>query len=289
MTPRDIFEAHYRSAEVLLRVYRLLESDEGPKRDDQMMPQLRQLLSCKDDEELILLMNQLFMGVVRENAEVTLSFFRKENLDLLLRQSVVAACSALDVFLPALLETYLPTVIQVRQRNFVPADGETRAFFTNFRLKLEDIWPLAEEESMDARWGMIARRVLDYCRGETLSNERGITATMSLLGIEKPWERVAAQVGEKERALRDKLKTVVNRRNSIIHRADRPATDPQGAATPIDYVWTQNHVGAVRIISLACYDLAREKVRDLTSVTSVTSAPSTSSVTVEAREVSANG
>ncbi len=72
MTPRDVFEAHFRSADVLLRVYRLLESDEGPTRDDQMIPKLRKVLSCRDDEEVILLMNQLFMGVVRERAEMNL-------------------------------------------------------------------------------------------------------------------------------------------------------------------------------------------------------------------------
>lgn len=263
MTPRDVFEAHYRSADVLLRVYRLLESDEGPTRDDHMIPRLRELLRCRDDEEVILLMNQLFMGVVRERAEMTLNFFRKDNLDLLLRQAVVAACSALDVFLPTLLDTYLPTVIQIRQRNFVPLDNETKTFFNNFRMKLEDIWPLAEEPSMEGRWGLIARRVLDYCKGETLSNERGITATMTLLGVEKPWEKIAAQAGEKEQSLRDRIKRVVARRNDIVHRADRSITDPLGNASPIDNVWTQNHVGAINTVALACFALARERVKEL--------------------------
>lgn len=265
MTPRDIFEAHYRSGDVLLRVYRLLESEEGPKRDDVVLPKLRRLMSFSEDEEVILLMNQLFMGVVRERAEMTLSFFRKENLDLLLRQSVVAACSALDVFLPTLLEHYLPTVVQIRQRNFVPFDGDSKAFFGKFSLRLEDIWPLAEEPSADGRWAIIARRVLDYYKGETTSNERGIGVTMSLLGVDKPWERIATQAGEREQMLREKIRTVVNRRNSIIHRADRPISDLHGQPSPIDYVWTQNHVGAIKTVALACYELARERVRELSA------------------------
>lgn len=263
MTPRDVFEAHYRSADVLLRVYRLLESENGPQRDDLMMPKLRRLLKVSEQEELILLVNQLFLGLVREQADMNLAFFRKENLDLLLRQAVVAASSALDVFLPALLETYLPTVISIRQRNFVPADGDTRSFFSNFRLKLEDIWPLAEEARMEERWAMIARKVLDYCRGETLSNERGITATLSLLGVESPWARIAEQAGERESALRERLKKAITRRNDIVHRADRQVANPTGDPTPIDYVWTHNHVGAIRTVALACFNLAHEKATEL--------------------------
>lgn len=270
MTPRDVFEAHYRSAEVLLRVHRLLESDDGPQRDHELIPRLRDVIRCTRDEEVILLLNQLFVGVVREQAGLNLLFFRRDTLDLLLRQSVVAACSALDVIVPHLLETYLPAVIRVRQRNFLPNDGEVREVFRGFSLKLDDIWPLAEEDDRDARWGMIARRVLDYCGNQTLSNERGIAAGLALLGIEKPWGQIASRAGEDERSLRGRLVRAVARRNDIVHRADRAKTDPQGPAQAIDYVWTDNHVGAVRTIALACCDLGRERVTALEAEASVT-------------------
>lgn len=263
MNSRDIFETHYRSADVLLRVYRLLEADPGPLTDHGWMPELRRVIHSAQDEELILLLNELFVGIVRDRADLKLSFFRRETIDLLLRQSVVAACSALDVFVPHLLQSFLPDVIQVRQRNFLPNDGEVKSLFLDFRLKLEDIWPLAEEEQMEERWNMIARRILDHCSSKTLSNDAGISATMALLAVEKPWARIAERAGEPETPLRDKLKRIVSRRNDIVHRADRSRTDPLGPLQPIDFVWTQNHVGAVKTIALACYDLARERVRDL--------------------------
>jgi RiboL-PSP-HEPN len=263
MNPRDTFEAHFRSADVLVRVYRLLESDNGPSQDHELLTRARGLLECGDDEELILLFNQLFVGIVRERADLRQRFFGRDNLDLLLRQAVVAGCSALDVFVPSLLESYLPKMVLVRQRNFIPNDKNVKDFFRDFRFKLEDAWPLVEEESANERWNMMARRVLDYCKTKTLSNDQGIAASMALIGVEEPWAKIAERAGEKELTLRERLRRVVTRRNDIVHRGDRPSTDPNGDATGIDFVWTQNHVGAIQTVALACFDLADAKAREL--------------------------
>src|SRR5215468_8052341 len=149
MNSRDVFEAHYRSADVLLRVYRLLESEQGPVTTHRMIPTIRTMIASAEDEEIILLLNELFIGIVRDRADLKPSFFRRDTLDLLLRQAVVAACSALDVYMPHLLNAHLPDVILIRQRNFLPNTGEMRNFFIDFRLKLDDIWPFAEESTIE--------------------------------------------------------------------------------------------------------------------------------------------
>lgn len=264
MNSLGVFEAHYKSADVLIRVYRLLKSDDGPNTDDALLMRCRDLLDCAADEALILLLNELFLGIVRERAALPVGFFRKESLDLLLRQAVVAACSALDIFVPHLLETHLPTVVRIRQRNFMPPnDNAVKDLFRDFHLSLDEVWPLAEESSMEGRWDMISKRILDYCQRKTLSNDTSIAAVLALLGVDKPWERIAQRAGEKEGTLRERLKKAVTRRNDIVHRADRPAREPHGAITPIDLAWTQNNVGAINTIALACYEMARDRVNDL--------------------------
>ena len=265
LTSRDIFNNHYNSADVLLSVYRLLESDDGPQTSHQLLTQLRPVLTSQADEELILLFNQMFIGIVRDAAHLKPKFFRPDTMTLLLRQSVVAACSALDVFVPHLLHAYLPGVVRIRQRHFLPSQGEVKSMFNDFRLKLEDIWPIAEETDLDERWNKIAVRVLDHITDKTLSNETGITVALALLGVDEPWKQIAARVGEPEKPLREKLRRMVSRRNDIVHRADRSRTDTNGPVQPIDFVWTQNHVGTVRTIALACYDLARTSSEQLQS------------------------
>ena len=264
MNSRDVFEAQFKSAEMLLRVYRLLESDEGPQTGHAVLKQYRDMIQCTPNEELILLLNALFVGIVREGADMRPAHFRKESLDLLLRQAVVAACSALDVFLPHLLEMHLADVVRIRQRNFLPPNDKVVGdLFRDFHLKLDEIWPFAEEPDPDVRWDIIAKRVLDHCRTKTFSNEQGIHQVVAILGVEKPWERIAERAGEKEAAVKDRLNKVVNRRNDIIHRADRPKKDPNGPITPIEFDWAQNHVDSVNFIAQACYELVRGRMRAL--------------------------
>lgn len=263
MNSRDTFEEHYRSAEVLMRVYRLLESEEGPRTEHIWLPKMREMIASSRNEDLILLLNELFIGIVRDRADLKPSFFRRDTLDLLLRQAVVAACSALDVYMPHLLNAHLPDVILIRQRNFMPNTGEMRNFFVDFRLKLDDIWPFAEESSVEERWAMITQRVLKFCADKTLSNDAGISAVLTLLGIDDPWQRIAEKAGERKEPLSDKLRKVVSRRNDIVHRADRLKTNPDGPPQSIDFTWTQNHVGAIKTIALASYDLVTYRVREL--------------------------
>lgn len=235
MNSRNTFEEHYRSAEVLLRVYRLFESEEGPRTEHTWLPAMREVIASSRDEEIILLLNELFIGIVRGRADLKPSFFRRDTLDLLLRQAVVAACSALDVYLPHLLNAHLPDVILIKQRNFMPNSGEMRSFFLNFRLSLDDIWPMAEESTVEDRWGMITQRVLKYCADKTLFNDAGVSAVLTLLGVDEPWQRIADRAGEKKEPLMDKLRKIVSRRNDIVHRADRYKTAPDGPPQPIDF------------------------------------------------------
>lgn len=261
MQPLTVFEGHFRAAEMLLKVYRLLASDPQPRED--VLSKLRQALGYAADETLGLLLNDLFVGLVRERADVSPAFFAEANLSLLLRQAVVSACTAMDVFFPALLDCHLPAIIDVRQRNFLPAEGDVKQLFQDFRLKLQDLPALIEEEDTAVRWNILARRVLDYCREQTLSNVQGISAAMMLLGIDAPWKKIAQRSGLPEQGLRSQIQLLTRRRNDIIHRGVRPVGQTEAGPQSIDYVWTNSHVGAVKSVVLACDELAAASIREL--------------------------
>ncbi len=95
LQPLTIFDAHFKAADTLLRVYRLLDADTVSAQADALLPRLREMVDCTHDESVILLLNDFFLGLVRERAAVPPGFFRQTNLALLLRQAVVSACSAL--------------------------------------------------------------------------------------------------------------------------------------------------------------------------------------------------
>jgi hypothetical protein len=76
---------------------------------------------------------------------------------------------------------------------------------------------------------------------KTLSNVEGLTEVLEILGVERPWTRIAQEVGLSENSLRQQIQNVVARRNDIIHRGDRPAGSPESDPQPIDYPWTHSH------------------------------------------------
>src|SRR5215831_19224546 len=63
LSPRQIFEDNIRPAELMLRVYRLLEHD-TPKTDGEMVQALRALVKADADEGLLLIYNEIFLGLI---------------------------------------------------------------------------------------------------------------------------------------------------------------------------------------------------------------------------------
>src|SRR5688572_13477915 len=109
LSPRQTFEDNIRPAELLLRVYRLLENDAVHTEGD-LITSLRTVVGAHGDEELMLVYNEIFIGLIRERANFPRASLKRSALSNLLRQSVVGACTALETYLPLVLRENLPTV-----------------------------------------------------------------------------------------------------------------------------------------------------------------------------------
>jgi len=261
--PLTDFEQNFRSADTLLKVYRLLESPDGPHTQHMLMERIRELLMADQEEELILLINELFLGVVRENADVRPAIFKKDNLCMLLRQAVVAACSALDVYFPAMLREHLPLMIQVKQRNFIPAEKTVKDFLKGFNLGLEEILRVVNDGNPE---NVLGDMLVEHLKGKTLSNSQGAAVTLLFLGVDEPWDQIAARLGQAKDPLIKQFDGLVARRNDIVHRGDRPARNPNGPAQDIQYSWTYSHIQVARSIVQAAHELAEEQIRMLGQV-----------------------
>src|SRR6476620_4582044 len=123
LNSRQIFEDNIRPADLLLKVFRLLEHD-APNTEDALLHSLRGLVKAEEDESLLVISNGIFLGLIRELAEVPPSAIKRSALCNLLRQAVVTASTALETYLPILLRDNLPEVIRLRGRDFVPRNDE---------------------------------------------------------------------------------------------------------------------------------------------------------------------
>jgi hypothetical protein len=263
LSPRQTFEDNQRPAQLLLRVFRLLHCEEIAT-DGDMVEKLRILTHASTDEELMLIYNEVFLGLVRERAQIPRSTLKHATLNHLLRQAVVASCTALETFLPALLRTYLPTIIRARGRDFLPrGDQGLLDYFSDLTFSLDDTLRLIDDDNAPV---YISNRILGLTKFKYLSSKKGVHATGALLGLSNPWQDIATHLNRDRKELMKALEDTVSRRNDIVHRADRPQTDPGGPAQDIGFAWTQHAVDAIQHVCLALDELVAARIAELNAL-----------------------
>ena len=178
------------------------------------MRSLRELVKAEKDESLLVIYNDIFLGLIRERAEVPPSAIKRSALCNLLRQAVVTASTALETYLPILLRDNLPEVIRLRGRDFVPRNDE--AFKNQFKeLKFdldEAVRILVDPDPL-----FVANKMISSLNFSYLSGRRGIHVTGVLLGSGQPVEPDRPATGSGRR--RNQEDTRCHGETSQRHRA----------------------------------------------------------------------
>ena len=245
LTPRQTFEDNMRPAHLLLRVYRLLDSNDSIASDGDMVTALRDVVQATPNEDLMLIYNELFLGLVRERAALHISNFKTKSLRHMLRQAVVASCTALETYLLTSLRQNLPIVIRVRKRQFFPSgDAEVTGYFKPMSFTLDETLRVMESQAPENE---IAKKILGFLDTKYLSKDTGVHICGALLGVSSPssWKRIATHLNRSEDDLRKTLNTAVNRRNDIVHRADRSDKDPGGEQQEMTPAWAKQAVDTI--------------------------------------------
>lgn len=261
--PRQVFEDNIRPADLLLKVFRLLEND-SPHTEENLLNSLRNLVKADQDEGLIVIYNNIFLGLIRERADVSIATIKRSTLTNLLRQSVVTVCTALETYLPSLLRENLHEVIRANGRNFIPKKDEAiKNQFKNLSFSLEDVARILEDPDPL----FVANKMISSLDYSYLSGKRGIHVIGVLLGLENPWGLIAMQLGREEEEIKKTLDSAITRRNDIVHRADRSQKDPEGAAQEMHFSWAKQAVETIRVVCLALDDLVTTSIRKLKNKT----------------------
>ncbi len=243
----------------MLKVFRLLEHD-TLNTEVALLNSLRELVQADRDESLLVISNGIFLGLIRELADVPPASIKRSALCNLLRQAVVTASTALETYLPILLRENLPEVIRLRGRDFVPRNDE--AFKNQFKeLKFdldEAVRILVDPDPL-----FVANKMISSLNFSYLNGRRGIHITGMLLGLDNPWSLIATQLGRTEEEIKKTLDTTVKRRNDIVHRADQSQDDPAGAAQEIGFPWAKQAVETIRVVCLALDDLVSSRLKEL--------------------------
>lgn len=281
-SPRQIFEDNIYPADLLLQVYRLLDTNDQMFTEGELVEQLRSILNAKSQEYLMLIYNDIFLGLVREKARMPVATLRRSTLGHMLRQAVVVSCTALDTYLPALLRANLAVTIQAKGRDFIPVtDGDVMQYFSlkGLSFSLEETMRFISEThysgSVDYASGYVANKILNVTQKLYLSSSKGVHVVGKLLGLDNPWDRIVEYLGRDNSSqgktpvksdLKSILDATVDRRNNIVHRGDRNTDNPEGDPEEISYAWTRQAVDTVEHVCITLDELVTAKIGEYRSI-----------------------
>jgi hypothetical protein len=266
-SPRQIFEDNIRPADLLLRVYRLLNTDDRLIERGELVDALRSIINASENEGLMVINNEIFLGLVREAAEIPTSTLRRSSLSHFLRQGVVASCTALETYLPAMMKSNLPVVIRAMGRDFrhfIPEDDKAfKEKFKTLTFSLEETLriladPIAPE--------MIANKIIGYIDFSYLSGSKGVHIVGKLLGLPRPIPQIAERLNRGPEELERILNDTIQRRNDIVHRADYN----KESAQEITYAWALHAIDSIRHICITLDELVGERMLEFESAVATT-------------------
>ncbi len=268
LSPKQTFEDNMRPANLLLHVYRLLDCKDDILTEGELITTLRGVVQAAAEEELMVMYNEIFLGLVRERAQIPRSTLRHSTLCHLLRQAVVASCTALETYLPAMLRANLPVMIRARGRDFIsPGDQTVQDYFADLQFSLDETLRLLADENAPE---YISSKILSLANFSYLSSRKGVHVAGVLLGLAKPWDEIAEHLNRDKKELMNTLEDTVRRRNDIVHRADRSQADPGGDPQAITFAWTQQAVDTIHHICLALDELVAGRVAEVQAMISGT-------------------
>lgn len=261
LRPIQAFDDNIRPASLMLQVYRLLESGDAILTDGDFVQRLRELVQASAAEDLMVIQNEVFLGLVRERAALPKAHLKSSMLAHLLRQAIVASCTGLDAFLPALLRQHLPAVIAVRGREFIGQDELVRDYCKELTFGVEEVLRLMGDEKEATLY--ISNKLLGLSAFKYLAGRKGVHVVGALLGLEKPWDLIAEHLGRDRKELTTTLDRTVKRRNDIVHRADRPQGDLEADQQPISYAQAEQGVDTIKHVCRALNELVDQAMMSL--------------------------
>jgi hypothetical protein len=257
LRPIRLFDDNMKPAELMLRVYRLLECKDNIRSDGDFLDKLRVLLQAPSTEDLLMVQNEIFLGLVREKAGVPRAALKKATLAHLLRQAIVVSGTAFETFLAGLLREHLPVMVKARGREFFPKDKDVSEYFKGLDFSLTETLGLLNDASAHVS---IADKMLGYVNYRYLAGGKGLHVVGKLLGLEKPWREVAERLDcDDESEIRNEIRKMTKRRHDIVHRADRPQRDPEGEQQPIALSRGMKAVETTKAVAHALDEIVSEQ------------------------------
>jgi len=203
---------NFAVAEHLLQLFELFRGLREMDPDEDLRLAVCRRLSLPESTFMRHTQNDQLVMYTRATAPIPQALLLPDGINFLLRQTVIVSCTALESFFWDSLRENVLTIVKARRRG---ADRSIR----ELTLTLDDYLSLETYADPDERLQQI---ILKNFERRTLHDTESIEKIATILTVRNFWDDVGGRCGRNPRDLRRDLDELINRRNQIAHRADRP-------------------------------------------------------------------
>ena len=211
-SPYEAFRDNFSDAEALLLYARVFKNERKKSMRTEVRSKVGTALNVrvKDRGDLDWLRNKDITMVFMPGGDLNKDMFL--DIQPLLRQSLVAACAALETYIADMAMAFVGAALQLEPENIPPR-------MRNISLTVGH-WADIEKRYKRRKWGI--RDIIDEHIRETSSTApSSIGFVLSTIGF-RNWERRVDGIRNVDRGTTNKeLEAITNRRNLIAHTADR--------------------------------------------------------------------
>jgi AcrR family transcriptional regulator len=262
MQALDLAIRNFAVAEHLLHLQELFTESASFKPEDAFSLALCEELNLPKGTALHHVKNKRAVLGVLGSVTLPSCLTTNQGLDFLLRQAVVVSCSALESFIWDILRENALTVIRAKGRR---ADDTLK----KITLTLDDYLSLEGYEDPDERLRQIILQRFE--RGALYDLEK-VSEIMAILNVRDFWKEVTSYIGVGEKEVKDRLTDLIQRRNHIAHRADRPDENTSGVASdahglrPITHAWVSMRVANAKAFVNAAASSVEKAIETLEQI-----------------------
>lgn len=253
-----LFNQNFAVAESLMQLYQLFNGLQKKDLREDLRLAVCALWNTPTNAALHHASNDRVLVLARSLTTIPEYLSIDNGLDFLLRQAVVVACTALESFFWDVLRENVLTVVRARRSN---ADES----ITSLKFTLGDYISLQQYDDQELR---LKQLILNNFKRSTLYDDRAFDNIAKILTVRNFWKEVERITGESEEQLKKKTNELVQRRNQIAHRADRPDEEKGEEADvhglrPISHAWTNQRIQTAKTIVSASAELFDRAIRKL--------------------------
>jgi hypothetical protein len=264
MRAHELALQNFAIAEHLLQLHQLLRDLRGHEANQPLSLAVCECLALPPGSALQHSKNSHALLSAHSAIPVPSCLTAPAGVDFLLRQAVLVSCSALESFFWDVLRENALTVVKAKGRK---SDDSLK----NVTLTLDDYLSLQSYTDPDAR---LEKIILKRFERGTLYDIGKLDEIATILTVPAKdfWKEVSKKTGQSDSEIKTRLGALVNRRNDITHRADRPEAgtpasdcDAHGLR-PITYGWVMTHVTCAKALVDASASIFASAVTKLQSI-----------------------